>query len=110
MTLIDAYPDGPHALPGVVTHVVTVPELGLVYTSGQVASDKDGNLGGRGIFVVKASAADRAGRYQGASPCPTMFAGWWVVGRRQSQRMNRSFPRRWYCSAWLSASAYCSSR
>jgi hypothetical protein len=30
MTLIDPNPDELHALPGVVTHVVTVRELGLV--------------------------------------------------------------------------------
>jgi hypothetical protein len=54
MTLIDANPDGLHALPGVVTHVVTVPELGLVYTSGQVAWDKDGNLVGEGDYAAQA--------------------------------------------------------
>jgi len=54
MTLIDANPDGLHALPGVVTHVVTVPELGLVYTSGQVAWDKDGNLVGEGDYAKQA--------------------------------------------------------
>jgi Endoribonuclease L-PSP len=54
MTLIEANPDGLHALPGVVTHVVTVPELGLVYTSGQVAWDKDGNLVGEGDYAKQA--------------------------------------------------------
>jgi enamine deaminase RidA (YjgF/YER057c/UK114 family) len=54
MTLIDANPDGLPALPGVVTHVVTVPELGLVYTSGQVAWDKDGNLVGEGDYAAQA--------------------------------------------------------
>lgn len=33
-------------LPGVLSHAVAVPELGLVYTSGQVAWDKDGALVG----------------------------------------------------------------
>lgn len=33
-------------LPGVLSHAVAVPELGLVYTSGQVAWDKDGELVG----------------------------------------------------------------
>ena len=55
MTLIDANPDGLHALPGVVTHVVTVPELGLVYTSGQVAWDRDGNLVGEGDYAKQAA-------------------------------------------------------
>jgi enamine deaminase RidA (YjgF/YER057c/UK114 family) len=54
MTLIDANPDGLHALPGVVTHVVTVPELGLVYTSGQVAWDEDGNLVGEDDYAKQA--------------------------------------------------------
>jgi len=54
MTLIDVNPDGLHALPGVVTHVVTVPDLGLVYTSGQVAWDKDGNLVGEGDYAAQA--------------------------------------------------------
>jgi enamine deaminase RidA (YjgF/YER057c/UK114 family) len=42
------------------THVVaavaalTVPELGLVYTSGQVAWDKDGNLVGKGDYAKQA--------------------------------------------------------
>lgn len=34
------------ALPGVLSHAVAVPEPGLVYTSGQVAWDKDGHLVG----------------------------------------------------------------
>jgi hypothetical protein len=59
MTLIDANPDGLHTLPGVVTHVVTVPELGLVYTSGQVAWDKDGNLVGEGDYESHAVTLDR---------------------------------------------------
>lgn len=54
MTLVDANPDGLHPLPGVVTHVVTVPELGLVYTSGQVAWDKDGNLVGDSDYAKQA--------------------------------------------------------
>ena len=54
MTLIDANPEGLHALPGVVSHVVTVPELGLAYTSGQVAWDKDGNLVGEGDYAKQA--------------------------------------------------------
>ncbi|WP_043662644.1 RidA family protein [Streptomyces xylophagus] len=33
-------------LPGVLSHAVAVPELGLVYTSGQVAWDKNGELVG----------------------------------------------------------------
>ena len=54
MTLVDANPDGLHALPGVVTHVVTVPDLGLVYTSGQVAWDRDGNLVGGADYAKQA--------------------------------------------------------
>jgi enamine deaminase RidA (YjgF/YER057c/UK114 family) len=54
VTLVDANPDGLHALPGVVTHVVTVPELGLVYTSGQVAWDNEGNLVGDGDYAKQA--------------------------------------------------------
>ena len=34
------------ALPGVLSHAVAVPELGLAYTSGQVAWGKDGQLVG----------------------------------------------------------------
>jgi enamine deaminase RidA (YjgF/YER057c/UK114 family) len=54
MTLVDTNPDGLHALPGVVTQVVTVPDLGLVYTFGQVAWDKDGNLVGEGDYAKQA--------------------------------------------------------
>jgi enamine deaminase RidA (YjgF/YER057c/UK114 family) len=54
MTLIDANPEGLHAPPGMVTHVVTVRDLGLVYTSGQVAWDKDGNLVGDGDYAKQA--------------------------------------------------------
>ena len=55
MTLVDANPDGLHPLPGVVTHVVTVAELALVYTSGRVAWDKDGNLVGDGDYANRRS-------------------------------------------------------
>ena len=54
MTLINTNHDGLHALPGVVNHIVTVPELGLVYTSGQVAWDRDGNLVGDGDHAKQA--------------------------------------------------------
>jgi hypothetical protein len=56
MTLIDANPDGLHALRGVVTHVVTLPELGLLYTSGQVAWDEGGNRCD-GVRRVRSSAS-----------------------------------------------------
>jgi enamine deaminase RidA (YjgF/YER057c/UK114 family) len=40
-------------LPGVLSHAVTVPALGLVYTSGQVAWDKDGQLVGGDDLVAQ---------------------------------------------------------
>ncbi|MER7639607.1 RidA family protein [Streptomyces sp. NPDC126522] len=41
------------ALPGVLSHAVALPELGLVYTSGQVAWDQDGQLVGEDDLAVQ---------------------------------------------------------
>jgi enamine deaminase RidA (YjgF/YER057c/UK114 family) len=41
-------PEGLHPVPGVLSHAVVVPEAGLVYLSGQVAWNQDGELVGAG--------------------------------------------------------------
>ena len=41
-------PEGLHPVPGVLSHAVVVPEAHLVYLSGQVAWDADGEIVGAG--------------------------------------------------------------
>lgn len=50
-------PTGLPKLPGVISHGVALAQLGLVYTSGQVAWDENGELVGRGDLAAQFTKA-----------------------------------------------------
>ena len=50
-------PAGLPKLPGVISHGVALAQLGLVYTSGQVAWDENGELVGRGDLAAQFTKA-----------------------------------------------------
>ena len=50
-------PAGLPKLPGVISHGVALGQIGLVYTSGQVAWDENGELVGRGDFAAQFAKA-----------------------------------------------------
>lgn len=52
-------PTGLHALPDMFTHVVSVTDAELVYLSGQVAWDADGELVGKGDHAAQAAQIAR---------------------------------------------------
>ncbi|MGN9813447.1 RidA family protein [Micromonospora sp. BQ11] len=54
MSLRHLDPEGLHPLPGLLSHAVVLPEVGLVYLSGQVAMTSSGDLVGAGDYGQQA--------------------------------------------------------
>ncbi len=54
MSLVHLDPEGLHPLPGLLSHAVVLPEVGLVYLSGQVAMTSSGDLVGAGDYGQQA--------------------------------------------------------